>query len=56
LMLFMAYSFIHATPAPEKKKECNGAYTIIEYGIGIDCNGDTVKLVKVHGIQTLAKK
>jgi hypothetical protein len=27
---------------------CKG-YTIIEFGKGIDCNGDTVKLVKVKG-------
>ena len=29
-------------------KPCYG-YTIIEFGKGIDCNGDTVKLVKVPG-------
>ena len=31
-----------------EKKPCYG-YTIIEFGKGIDCNGDTVKLVKVPG-------
>ena len=31
-----------------EKKPCYG-YTIIEYGKGIDCDGDTVKLVKVKG-------
>jgi hypothetical protein len=31
-----------------KKKPCYG-YTIVEFGKGIDCNGDTVKLVKVKG-------
>jgi hypothetical protein len=33
-----------------KKSNCYG-YTIIEFGKGIDCNGDTVKLVKVNGGQ-----
>src|SRR5688500_3715938 len=32
------------------KKPCYG-YTIIEFGKGIDCDGDTVKLVKVKGGQ-----
>jgi hypothetical protein len=36
------------------KKPCYG-YTIIEFGKGIDCNGDTVKLVKVNGGQELLK-
>ena len=31
-----------------EKKPCYG-YTIIEFGKGIDCNGDTVKLIKVQG-------
>jgi hypothetical protein len=35
------------------KKKCLG-YTILEFGKGIDCNGDTVKLVKVNGVQVLA--
>lgn len=34
-------------PAPEKLP-CYG-YTIIEFGKGINCHGDTVKLVKVKG-------
>lgn len=38
---------------PQKKSRCYG-YTIIEFGKGIDCNGDTVKLVKVNGGQRLA--
>ena len=32
------------------RKPCYG-YTIIEFGKGIDCHGDTVKLVKVRGGQ-----
>ena len=31
-----------------EKKPCYG-YTIIEFGKGINCNGDTVKLVKLKG-------
>lgn len=37
----------------ESKKPCYG-YTIIEFGKGINCNGDTVKLRKVNGGQILA--
>jgi hypothetical protein len=37
-----------------EKKPCYG-YTIIEFGKGINCDGDTVKLVKVNGGQALAK-
>ena len=42
--------------APERveKKPCYG-YTIIEFGKGINCDGDTVKLVKVKGGQELAR-
>jgi hypothetical protein len=35
------------------KKKCLG-YTIIEFGKGLDCNGDTLKLVRVNGVQVLA--
>lgn len=38
----------------EEKKPCYG-YTIIEFGKGINCEGDTVKLNKVYGGQVLAK-
>lgn len=31
-----------------EKTPCYG-YTIIEFGKGVDCNGDTVKLTKVPG-------
>jgi hypothetical protein len=34
------------------RKPCYG-YTIIEFGKGINCDGDTVKLVKVNGGQQL---
>ena len=34
--------------AASLKKACKG-YTVIEASKGIDCNGDTIKLVKVSG-------
>ena len=37
----------------EAKKHCSG-YTIIEAGKGIDCYGDTVRLVKKYGYYELA--
>lgn len=39
------------TPKPEK--HCSG-YTIIEAGLGVDCHGDTVRLVKRSGFYELA--
>ena len=33
---------------PAAKKFCRG-YSVIEADKGIDCHGDTIKLVKVHG-------
>ena len=38
-----------------KKKRCYG-YTIIEFGKGVNCNGDTISLVKVDGIQRMQKE
>lgn len=35
------------------ERNCTG-YTIIEYGKGINCNGDTVALQKIGGLQVLA--
>jgi len=43
----------HSLKVVIPKKKCVG-YTIIEFGKGIDCNGDTVKLIKRNGIQVLA--
>jgi len=39
-----------AAPAAEKisKKSCKG-YTVIESNKGIDCNGDTIRLVRTAG-------
>ncbi|RAW01405.1 hypothetical protein [Pseudochryseolinea flava] len=41
-------------PKPKKAPSCG--YTIVEYGKGIDCNGDTVKLIREQGIQVLASR
>jgi hypothetical protein len=42
-------------PSPPKKP-CSG-YTIVEFGKGVDCNGDTVKLTKLPGgTQVLARE
>ncbi|HYG17763.1 MAG TPA: hypothetical protein VD816_02495, partial [Ohtaekwangia sp.] len=43
----MHQSSVSQRPAPKKNPSCG--YTIVEYGKGIDCNGDTVTLVKVDG-------
>ena len=37
-----------------EKKPCYG-YTIIEFGKGINCDGDTVQLIKVEGGQAMAR-
>jgi hypothetical protein len=37
----------------ELKKHCAG-YTVLEAGLGVDCNGDTVKLIKKYGYYELA--
>lgn len=34
--------------ASTAKRHCRG-YSVIEVDKGIDCNGDTIKLVKVNG-------
>lgn len=39
--------------APKPVKHCSG-YTIIEAGLGVDCHGDTVRLVKRSGFYELA--
>jgi hypothetical protein len=41
-------------PAKTFKRSCTG-YTVIEAGKGIDCNGDTIKLVKVSGFYQRAR-
>ena len=32
----------------EVKRNCSG-YSVIEVDKGIDCNGDTIKLIKING-------
>jgi hypothetical protein len=34
--------------AQKSKKHCRG-YSVIEVDKGVDCNGDTIRLVKIHG-------
>jgi hypothetical protein len=38
------------------KKNSNCGYRIIEFGVGLNCNGDTVKLVKSKGFQRLSSR
>ena len=55
LLLMTGADFRKDVPQPvvEVKKHCTG-YTIIEAGLGVDCHGDTVKLVKKYGYYELA--
>ena len=39
---------------PKKSSACG--YRIIEFGVGLNCNGDTVKLVRSMGFQRLASQ
>ena len=39
--------------AKTTKKSCSG-YVVIEVNKGIDCNGDTIKLMKKHGYYEIA--
>lgn len=41
-------------PAAPLKRVCKG-YTVIEASKGVDCNGDTIKLVKVSGFYQRAR-
>jgi hypothetical protein len=38
-----------------KKYKPSCGYTIIEFGIGIDCNGDTVRITRTNGAQVVSK-
>lgn len=42
-----------AVTAKKYKPSCG--YTIIEFGIGIDCNGDTVRITRTNGAQVVSK-
>ena len=53
-LLFSGVTFYKPDAAvPVLKKSPSCGYTIIEYGVGIDCNGDTVRIEKKHGAQIL---
>ena len=43
-----------ANPSQQHKKSSGCGYRIVEYGIGVNCNGDTIRLVKARGFQALA--
>jgi hypothetical protein len=42
------YKSADANPGAKEKKFCRG-YTVIEVDKGVDCNGDTIRLVKTNG-------
>lgn len=46
---FKSEPVVTVMETPKKKTNCG--YTIVEFGKGIDCNGDTVKLARVNGVQ-----
>ena len=41
-------------PSPVVERPACKGYTIIEFGKGINCDGDTINLVKVPGGQAVA--
>jgi hypothetical protein len=43
----------HQASSEQERRKCFG-YTIIEAGKGIDCNGDTIKLIRKEGYFELA--
>lgn len=53
LMIGADFRSMNSQATIEIKKNCTG-YTIIEAGLGVDCQGDTVKLVKKYGYYELA--
>ena len=48
-------SFRDAEPSTKsvRKYSPSCGYTIVEFGVGVDCNGDTVKIVRKNGAQAL---
>ncbi|HYF70624.1 MAG TPA: hypothetical protein VD884_20960 [Ohtaekwangia sp.] len=51
LVVFMGFDFHNANASPDANptlKKCLG-YEVIEAGLGINCNGDTIRLTKKHG-------
>jgi hypothetical protein len=56
ILLLVGADFLPAKEAKAiPRKHCSG-YKIIEAGKGIDCYGDTVKLVRTHGFYELASQ
>lgn len=56
-MMFGAASIpagLRVKQVPKKSSACG--YRIIEFGVGLNCNGDTVKLVRSMGFQRLASQ
>lgn len=45
----------HVPNEPTVRKNCTG-YEIIEAGKGIDCYGDTIKLMNKHGFYEVASR
>jgi hypothetical protein len=41
---------------PKREKVAGCGYTILEFGKGIDCKGDTIRLVKRNGVQVRLKQ
>ncbi len=56
LVVISAFSFgrISEMSPPGKEKATCPGYTIIAFGKGINCYGDTVALTKKQGLQVLA--
>ncbi len=53
LMMTGADFRFHQASSEQERRKCFG-YTIIEAGKGIDCNGDTIKLIRKEGYFELA--
>lgn len=48
LSTFLLIGANYKAPGKQIKRNCNG-YSVIEVDKGIDCNGDTIRLIKVNG-------
>jgi hypothetical protein len=48
LSTFLLVGANQKSATKEVKRNCSG-YSVIEVDKGIDCNGDTIKLIKVNG-------
>jgi len=54
LVLIMGASFPIRDKKNEIKKPSTCGYTIVEFGKGVDCKGDTIRLIKKNGVQVRA--